>query len=248
MTMLIVLFGKEFLNIIPGRVSTEVDARLSYDKHGTVQKALEIVSLYREMGIEKDRVLIKIAATWEGIEACHILEKEYGIHCNLTLIFSKCQAVACGIAGATLISPFVGRITDWDRNYNREASKTEDRGVSVVKEIYHYMKKFHPNTSIMAASFRSTDQIISLCGIDLITISPKLLEELESLPADIMVPRMHKKDYDFEAFQYQGNPDLFNSHLQADRMACELLKTGIEKFINDTELLTELLKEFSANN
>ena len=176
---LLTLFGIEILKIIPGRVSTEVDARLSYDTEGTIAKAQEIIRLYESKGIDRERILIKIASTWEGINAARELEKQ-GIHCNLTLLFSLVQAVHCAESGITLISPFVGRIMDW---YKAKTGQTyapaEDPGVHSVQGIYNYYKKFGYNTEVMGASFRNKGEIIELAGCDLLTISPGLLEELQ---------------------------------------------------------------------
>uniref|UniRef100_T1GJA0 Transaldolase n=1 Tax=Megaselia scalaris TaxID=36166 RepID=T1GJA0_MEGSC len=181
MDMLCVLFGCEILKIIPGRVSTEVDARLSFDREGSVQKALKLVDLYKQFGIDKERILIKLASTWEGIQAARILETEHGIHCNLTLLFSFCQAVACAEAGVTLISPFVGRILDWfvANTDTKTYAPEKDPGVISVTSIYNYYKKFGYKTVVMGASFRNVGEIKALAGCDLLTISPKLLSELE---------------------------------------------------------------------
>src|SRR5579871_4586327 len=177
---LFVMFGCEILNVIPGRVSTEVAARLSFDTEATIAKARKLVSLYEQAGVSRDRILIKIASTWEGIRAAERLEKE-GIHCNLTLLFSFAQAVACAEAGVTLISPFVGRIYDWYKKENgvKDIPIDEDPGVESVTRIYDYFKKFDYKTQIMGASFRKVDQIVRLAGCDLLTISPDLLERME---------------------------------------------------------------------
>src|SRR5207344_3098765 len=177
---LFVLFGCEILKVVPGRVSTEVAARLSFDTAGTIAKARKLISLYDKKGVARERILIKIASTWEGIRAAELLEKE-GIHCNLTLLFSFAQAVACAEAGVTLISPFVGRIYDW---YKKERGGAEipldqDPGVASVTRIYNYYKKFGCKTQVMGASFRNVNQIVRLAGCDLLTISPELLEQLE---------------------------------------------------------------------
>ena len=176
---LLVLFGLEILKIVPGRVSTEVDARLSFDTAGTVTKALEIIGLYEKAGISRDRILIKIASTWEGIKAAEVLEKQ-GVHCNLTLLFSFAQAVACADANVQLISRFVGRILDWyKKNTGKEYSSTEDPGVQSVAEIYTYYKKFGHQTEVMGASFRNNGEILELAGCYLLTIAPALLGELQ---------------------------------------------------------------------
>ena len=177
---LFVLFGKEILKIIPGRVSTEVDARLSFSTQKSIEKALSLIQLYEEEGVSKDRILIKLATTWEGVQAAKELETKHGIHCNMTLLFSFHQAIACAQSNVTLISPFVGRIMDWYKaktgkgNYTRE----DDPGVQSVRRIYNYYKKFNHKTEVMAASFRNTEEIKGLVGCDLLTISPKLLGDL----------------------------------------------------------------------
>jgi transaldolase len=184
MDRILIAFGLEILQIVPGRVSTEVDARLSFDSAATIAKAKELIALYEAHGIDRNRVLIKLASTWEGIEAAKVLEAE-GIHCNMTLLFSLVQAAACGKAKAQLISPFVGRITDWNKaklgsSWNiAEHGGEHDPGVQSVKAIYHYYKHFGIATEIMGASFRNTDQILQLTGCDLLTISPELLAELQ---------------------------------------------------------------------
>src|SRR6516165_1894304 len=180
MDRLFVDSGREILKIVPGRVSTEVDAGLSFDTEGTVAKARKLIGMYKEAGVERDRVLIKIASTWEGIRAAEQLERE-GIHCNLTLLFSFAQAVACAEAGVTLISPFVGRIYDWYRKERggKDIPADEDPGVESVTRIYDYFKKFDYKTQVMGASFRKVDQVVRLAGCDLLTISPDLLEQME---------------------------------------------------------------------
>src|SRR5271165_272242 len=177
---LFVLFGSEILKVVPGRVSTEVAARLSFDTEATIAKARKLISLYEKKGVSRERILIKIASTWEGIRAAELLEKE-GIHCNLTLLFSFAQAIACAEARVTLISPFVGRIYDWYKNFKKVESipATEDPGVHSVTEIYNYYKKFGYQTEVMGASFRNTGEIVELAGCDLLTISPDLLGELQ---------------------------------------------------------------------
>lgn len=180
MDRVLILFGLEILKIVPGRVSTEVDARLSFDKNATITKAKQLITAYEAEGISRDRILIKIASTWEGIKAAEELEKE-GIHCNLTLLFAFAQAVACAEAGVQLISPFVGRIYDWFKKENgTEYSGDDDPGVQSVTKIYNYYKKYGYKTEVMGASFRNTGQITSLTGCDLLTISPGLLEELQN--------------------------------------------------------------------
>ncbi|KAK2717957.1 hypothetical protein QYM36_006668 [Artemia franciscana] len=182
MDKLVVLFGAEILKIVPGRVSTEVDARLSFDKEGSIKKAQKIIQLYEEEGVSKERVLIKLASTWEGIQAAGELESKYGIHCNLTLLFNFAQAIACAEAGVTLISPFVGRILDWyvQNTDKKSFAPEDDPGVISVTQIYNYYKKFGYSTVVMGASFRNIGEIKALAGCDFLTISPKLLQELES--------------------------------------------------------------------
>merc|ERR1712241_1649396 len=177
-----VLFGVEILKLVPGRVSTEVDARLSFDKDAQIKKALSLIAMYKEEGIAKERVLIKLSSTWEGIEAAKYLEYHHGIHCNLTLLFSMAQAIACCEAGVTLISPFVGRILDWyvANGDQKTFAPKEDPGVVSVTKIYNYYKKFDYKTVVMGASFRNIGEVLALAGCDLLTISPKLLAELEA--------------------------------------------------------------------
>merc|ERR1712133_119298 len=188
MDKLFVAFGAEILKVVEGRVSTEVDARLSFDADKQVAKALRLISLYEEIGVSKERVLIKLSSTWEGIKAAEILERDHGVHCNLTLLFSFAQAIACAEAKVTLISPFVGRIMDW---YKAKHSKTyeaeEDPGVLSVRKIYNYYKKHNYKTVVMGASFRNTGEVMALAGCDLLTISPKLLAELDNMSQDAPV-------------------------------------------------------------
>src|SRR6266567_4055793 len=183
---LFVLFGCEILKVVPGRVSTEVAASLSFDTTATIAKGRKLISLYEKQGVARERILIKIASTWEGIRAAEILEKE-GIHCNLTLLFSFAQAVACAEAGVTLISPFVGRIYDWYRKEHgvKDIPADEDPGVTSVTRIYDYFKKFDYKTQVMGASFRKVDQIVRLAGCDLLTISPDLLEQMKKTPGEL---------------------------------------------------------------
>jgi transaldolase len=245
-----VAFGLQILNIIPGRVSTEVDARLSYDTEKSVAQAREIIAMYDKAGISRDRVLVKLASTWEGIKAAEILEKE-GIHCNMTLLFGMHQAVASAEAKATLISPFVGRILDWYKKNepNRNNDGPNDPGVQSVTTIYNYYKKFGYKTVVMGASFRNTDEIKELAGCDLLTIAPKLLEELATTegtlarkldPAAAQTMTIQKLTIDKATFDKMH---------AADRMANDKLKEGIEGFskaIEDLEqLLTKRLAEIS---
>ncbi|HPG37829.1 MAG TPA: transaldolase [bacterium] len=232
---LAVNFGVEILRIIPGRISTEVDARLSFDCNATIDKARELIALYEEAGIDSDRILIKIAATWEGIRAAAQLEKE-GIHCNLTLLFSFVQAVACAQAGVTLISPFVGRILDWyvKNTETKKFKPQDDPGVQSVTQIYNYYKKYGYNTLVMGASFRNTGQILELAGCDLLTISPALLEELENSTGDVF----HKLNQDYSR-KYSGeqisiDESRFRWLLNEDAMATEKLAEGIRNFTADT--------------
>lgn len=247
MDRLLVEFGKEILAIIPGRVSTEVDARLSFDKEGTKAKAKELIALYESLGIRKERILIKIASTWEGIQAARELERDDGIHCNLTLLFGFGQAVACAEAGVTLISPFVGRILDW---YKKATGKNyegdEDPGVKSVKKIFNYYKQHGYKTIVMGASFRNTGEIKSLAGVDFLTISPALLEELRK-STDPVPKRLDAQ----AAAQAEPMPKVsfidsepeFRWTLLEDQMAFEKLHEGIRKFAEDGETLKSLLRK-----
>ena len=241
---LAVAFGKRILEIVPGRVSTEVDARLSYDMEGTLKTARELIGEYEAAGISRDRILIKIASTWEGIKAAEILEEE-GIHCNLTLLFGIHQAIACAEANVTLISPFVGRILDW---YKKETGResyppAEDPGVQSVAEIYNYYKKFGYETEIMGASFRNVDEIKELAGIDLLTISPKLLKPLAETEGEL--PRKlspdSAKDLDIEKISM--DKETFEKMHADDRMANEKLDEGIAGFSKALEDLEQLLAD-----
>ncbi len=237
-------FGKAILEIVPGRVSTEVDARLSFSKEKTIQKAHEIINLYAKEGISKDKVLIKIASTWEGIEAARELEKE-GIHCNLTLLFSKIQAIACAQAEVQLISPFVGRIYDWykkDRGVDSIVAN-EDPGVLSVKEIYNYYKKFGYKTEVMGASFRNIGEIIELAGCDLLTISPSLLLELEKSDKRVERKLDEARASDMQMRKMDVNEDMFRWEMNQDPMATEKLAEGIRKFGQDIVLLENMLIE-----
>lgn len=227
---LAIAFGEKILAIIPGRVSTEVDARLSYDTEATIEQARSIIGMYDEAGIGHERVLIKIASTWEGIRAAEVLEKE-GIHCNLTLLFGLHQAIAAADAGVTLISPFVGRILDW---YKKDTGKdyhgADDPGVQSVTRIYNYFKKFGYKTVVMGASFRNIGEIEELAGCDLLTISPHLLAELESTEGDLprkLDPEAAKK---LSIERIAMDKATFDKMHAADRMASDKLKEGIEGF------------------
>lgn len=243
--LLLVEFGSEILKIVPGRVSTEVDARISFDKSATIKKALEIIDLYKAKGIEKERVLIKIASTWEGIQAARELEAKHGIHVNLTLLFSFVQAVAAAEAKATLISPFVGRILDWFKASTGKAyTSAEDPGVHSVRGIYNYYKKFGYKTIVMGASFRNTGEIKELAGVDFLTISPGLLEELynstEPVPQKLEVSQAQALDIKKES--YVDSEPAFRFALNEDQMATEKLSEGIRKFSADTVTLLKVLE------
>uniref|UniRef100_A0A7V5CUG9 Transaldolase n=1 Tax=Acidobacterium capsulatum TaxID=33075 RepID=A0A7V5CUG9_9BACT len=247
---LAVAFGKQILAIIPGRVSTEVDARLSYDTEATIKQAHAIIEKYEKQGIGRERVLIKIASTWEGIRAAEQLEKE-GIHCNLTLLFGLHQAVACAEAGVTLISPFVGRILDW---YKKDTGKdyvgADDPGVQSVTKIYNYFKKFGYKTVVMGASFRNIGEIEELAGCDLLTISPKLLEELDAKQGELPRKLDAEKSRSMEIERITIDKATFDKMHAADRMAHDKLKEGIEGFSEALEnlekLLAKRLEELSA--
>ena len=238
-----VIFGKEILKIIPGRVSTEVDARLSFDKDETIDKARKIINLYKQSGISKERILIKIASTWEGIKAAEILEKE-GIHCNLTLLFGFSQAIACAEAGVTLISPFVGRILDWYKSETGKESYSgnEDPGVISVSKIYNYYKTHNYKTEVMGASFRNVDEILELAGCDLLTISPKFLKELENNNSSL-TRKLDPLNLSGSSDKIHLNEVDFKIMLKADRMASEKLQEGIINFSKAIEQLEVQLKE-----
>jgi transaldolase len=232
-----VTFGKEILKIVPGRVSTEVDARLSYDTEATIAKARRLIELYNQAGISNDRVLIKVASTWEGVRAAEQLEKE-GIHCNLTLLFSFAQAVAAAEAGVTLISPFVGRILDWYKKSTGRDSYPgpEDPGVISVTQIFNYYKTYGYKTEVMGASFRNSDQIIELAGCDLLTISPALLNELRSTEGVLERKLKPFEPAPTEA-QIHLDEERFRAMLAADPMATEKLDEGIRGFCKAIETL-----------
>ncbi|KAM9899437.1 hypothetical protein OXX79_005727 [Metschnikowia pulcherrima] len=245
---LLVEFGKEILSIVPGRVSTEVDARLSFDKDATVKKALEIIELYKSIGISKDRVLIKIASTWEGIQAAKELEAKHDIHCNLTLLFSFVQAVACAEAKVTLISPFVGRILDWYKaSTGKEYDAESDPGVVSVRQIYNYYKKYGYNTIVMGASFRNTGEIKALAGCDFLTVAPKLLEELMNSSEEVpkVLDAASASSAPEEKVSYIDDESEFRFLLNEDAMATEKLAQGIRGFAKDAQtLLAELENRF----
>jgi transaldolase len=239
---LAVSFGHKILGIIPGRVSTEVDARLSYDTEATLTTARNIIQQYDELGISPERVLIKIASTWEGIKAAEVLEKE-GIHCNLTLLFGLHQAIACAEAGITLISPFVGRILDWykkDTGRDEYASH-EDPGVLSVTEIYNYYKKFGYNTEVMGASFRNLGEITELAGCDLLTISPQLLDQLTSQQADLPRKLDPAKAATLTIEKLTADEATFRSMHASNPMATEKLDEGIKGFSKALESLEAFL-------
>jgi len=241
---LAVSFGLKILEIIPGRVSTEVDARLSYDTEGTIQKGRDIIAQYEKAGISKDRILIKIAATWEGIKAAEVLEKE-GIHCNLTLLFGLHQAVACAEGGITLISPFVGRILDW---YKKETGRdsyppAEDPGVVSVTTIYNYYKKFGYKTEVMGASFRNIGEITELAGCDLLTIAPALLAELKSTEGVLERKLDPAKAATMDIEKLSIDKATFDKMHEENRMASDKLSEGIEGFSKALETLEKLLAD-----
>ncbi|MEC9444898.1 MAG: transaldolase family protein, partial [Pseudomonadota bacterium] len=219
--------------LIEGRVSTEVDARLSYDTGATIDKALEFMDAYQKAGIDSERVLIKMAATWQGIEAARYLETQ-GIHCNLTLLFGQHQAIACADAGVTLISPFVGRILDWQkRQQNRQnVPASEDMGVQSVKLIYQYYKQHGYHTQVMGASFRSTEQILALAGCDLLTIAPNLIDELAAMDIDVPRQLSPSMSMDMQAMsQVSLTHEEFSAAYQQDTVTQDLLPKGIDGFI-----------------
>lgn len=241
--LLLVLFGGEILQIVPGRVSTEVDARLSFDRDGSIAKAREIIALYEKAGIARERVLIKLASTWEGIKAAEQLQKE-GINCNLTLLFSFPQAVACAEAKVQLISPFVGRILDWHKkSTGKDYAPAEDPGVQSVTTIYSYYKKFGHRTEVMGASFRNKGEILELAGCDLLTISPQLLAELaaanEPVQRKLDPSRAASETIDRVSFDEQS----FRWALNEDQMATEKLSDGIRQFAADIIKLEELIRK-----
>src|SRR5512136_1560969 len=239
---LAVSFGLKILDIIPGRVSTEVDARLSYDTEATIKKGREIIAQYEAAGVSKDRILIKIASTWEGIQAAAVLEKE-GIHCNLTLLFGLHQAIACAENGITLISPFVGRILDWYKKDTGRAhyEPAEDPGVVSVTQVYNYYKKFGYNTEVMGASFRNIGEITELAGCDLLTISPNLLGELQSTEGELPRKLDPSKAASFPIEKITMDKTTFRAMHEKDTMAKDKLAEGIKGFAKALEQLEELL-------
>ncbi len=237
---LLIAFGVEILKYVPGRVSTEIDAALSFDTEATVAKGRELIALYEAAGVSRERVLIKIASTWEGIRAAEILEKD-GIHCNLTLLFSLCQAVACAEAGVKLISPFVGRIYDWyKKSTGTDYQGADDPGVQSVKRIYQYYRKFGYNTEVMGASFRNTSQILELAGCDLLTISPDLLQKLAD--SDAPVERKLVAGEDVQIDKIAVDEKSFRFMLNEDAMATEKLAEGIRAFVVDSNKLKQMIE------
>jgi len=242
MDKLMVNFGCEILKIVPGRVSTEVDAALSFDTEGTVTKAQRLIALYEDAGIVRKRVLIKMASTWEGIRAAERLERE-GIHCNLTLLFSFAQAVACAEARVTLISPFVGRIYDWYRKERgADIPADQDPGVASVTRIYNYFKKFGYKTQVMGASFRKVDQIVRLAGCDLLTISPDLLAQMEKTPGEVKRCLSVETARASDEKEIRLDEKIFRWMHNEDAMASDKLSEGIRKFNADTRKLEQFAR------
>ncbi|KAG5291776.1 transaldolase [Histoplasma ohiense] len=243
---LLVEFGKEILKIIPGKVSTEVDARFSFDTKASVDKALHIIELYKAVGVPKERVLIKVASTWEGIQAAHILQSQHGVNCNLTLMFSLVQAIAAAEAGAYLISPFVGRILDWYKAaMKKDFSPEEDPGVKSVQNIFNYYKKYGYKTIVMGASFRNTGEITELAGCDYLTISPNLLEELYNSTAAVpkKLDAAGASSLDIPRRTYLHDEATFRFEFNEEQMAVEKLREGISKFAADAVTLKNILRE-----
>ncbi|CAH8606722.1 unnamed protein product [Schistosoma rodhaini] len=243
-----VLFGCEILKIVPGRVSTEVDARYSFNVQKQVEVACRLISMYEELGFSKERVLIKLSSTWEGIKAAKILESQYGIHCNLTLMFSFYQAIACAQANVTLISPFVGRVLDWyiAKHGKKEYTRHDDPGVKLVTRIYNYYKVHGYKTQIMGASFRNVEQILGLVGCDLLTIAPSLLEELSKMSEEPSVCLSIDKaqtscDHSYQSDEYLTEEE-FRWQMNEDEMANDKLADGIRRFAKDALLLEDLIK------
>lgn len=236
-------FGCRILEIVPGRVSTEVDACLSFDMAATVDKARHLIALYHEAGVDTNRVLIKIASTWEGIQAARQLEQN-GIHCNLTLLFGFSQAVACADAGVTLISPFVGRIYDWHKAKRRvdHIPVEDDPGVHSVTQIFNYFKKFGYRTEVMGASFRTKEQVMALCGSDLLTIAPNLLTELSGITTEVPQKLNASTAAAMSIDRIEMNEARFRWMLNEDAMATEKLAEGIRGFANDLNQLRKLLQ------
>jgi len=244
MDRLFVAFGAEILKVVEGRVSTEVDARLSFDKEKQVEKAKKLIDLYDKMGVNKERVLIKLSSTWEGIQAAHELESKHGIHCNLTLLFSFAQAVACAEAGVTLISPFVGRIMDYYKaKTGKEYGAEEDPGVQSVRKIYNYYKKHGYKTVVMGASFRNTGEILALAGCDLLTISPALLDKLDNMQDQVPVCLSEDTAQAQDSAKITLDEAGFRWLHNEDEMAVNKLSEGIRKFAADAQTLENIIKE-----
>ncbi|WP_434662075.1 transaldolase [Paraburkholderia sp. A3BS-1L] len=248
---LLVAFGTEILKIIPGRVSTEVDARLSFDTKKSIDKAHHIIDLYKQAGIPRERVLIKLASTWEGIRAAEVLQKD-GIRCNMTLLFSLAQAAACAEAGAQLISPFVGRIYDWFKKAkgadwdDAKDGGANDPGVQSVRKIYAYYKKFGYQTEVMGASFRNTSQIVELAGCDLLTISPDLLQKLHDSNEKVERKLSTQAFKDAQIARVAVDEPSFRFQLNEDAMATEKLAEGIRAFAADAIKLEKMIEELRA--
>lgn len=251
MDNLAVNFGVEITKIVPGYVSTEVDARLSFDTEGTIEKAKSLIELYEKKGISKDRILIKIAATWEGIQAAKVLENECGIKCNLTLVFSLTQAIACAKANVTLISPFVGRIMDWyKKNEGWNGSAETDPGVMSVTQIYNYFKNFGYKTIVMGASFRNTGEILELAGCDRLTIAPSFLSELSTNTTDKVNEKLTeekaKAAFEEDEKEMEMNEKIFRWNMNQDAMATEKLAEGIRNFTKDIIKLEAIIRDTMA--
>ena len=243
---LLVSFGLEILKLVPGRVSTETDARLSFDTAGTITKGRKLIALYEAAGIARERILIKIASTWEGIRAAQVLEQE-GIRCNMTLLFSLPQAVACAEAKVRLISPFVGRIYDWyKKSTGLEYSGADDPGVQSVRSIYDYYRYFDYPTEVMGASFRNTSQIVELAGCDLLTISPDLLKQLADSDAPVTRKLSQDKQGKGDIQRLVFNEQDFRLHLNNDAMATEKLAEGIRLFCADTVKLEQIVQSYKV--
>lgn len=241
MDRLAITFGTEILKIVPNRVSTEVDARLSFDVAASIQKAKELIGMYEAVGISRERILIKLASTWEGICAARELKKE-GIRCNLTLLFSLAQAIACAEAGVQLISPFVGRILDWyKKSAGRDYAAAEDPGVVSVTQIYRYYKKYGYQTEVMGASFRNVGEILELSGCDLLTISPSLLEELAKTPGTVTRKLTSESAASLDLPKQSLNESAFRWMLNENQMATEKLSDGIRSFAADSVKLEKII-------
>jgi transaldolase len=247
MDRLLVRFGVSILEIVPGRVSTEVDARLSFDRKGSLSKARSLIARYEKLGFSRDRVLIKLATTWEGIEVSRELEKE-GIHCNMTLLFSIVQAIACAEAGSQLISPFVGRILDWYKQKTGDDFEgADDPGVKSVTEIYNYYKKFNYKTEVMGASFRNTGEIKELVGCDLLTISPNLLQEMKEDHSFLELKLSEEKARESDLSKVEIDESSFRFQMNEDEMASTKLSEGIRKFSADVCSLENMLGQMLSS-